>query len=179
MALANSDRCRGPVPVVGFCAPSGTGKTTLARYVIGLLSERGLRVGVIKQARDDFDVDQPGKDSHRLRAAGVERLLLGSERQSALIVERDRQQEPELDELIGLLQHDALDVILIEGYSDAQVPKIELYRSGGDDSQRCRPRDAYVIAIATDDASEECSLPVLDINDPWQVTEFIVGLCKA
>ena len=50
------------VPVLGFAAPSGTGKTTLLRAVIGLLKARDLRVGVAKQARDDFDIDQPGKD---------------------------------------------------------------------------------------------------------------------
>ena len=65
------------IPVLGFVAPSGTGKTTLLRYVIGLLNERGLRVGVVKQARSDFDVDKPGKDSYELRKAGIPPVIAG------------------------------------------------------------------------------------------------------
>ena len=36
------------VPLLGFIAPSGTGKTTLLTAVIPLLSQAGLRVGCIK-----------------------------------------------------------------------------------------------------------------------------------
>ena len=118
------------VPVLGFIAPSGTGKTTLLRYVIGLLREQQLQVGVIKQARSDFDVDIPGKDSYKLRKSGIERLLLGSEQRSALILEHrpEDQYEPDLNALLALLDQRALDIILVEGFSDTAYPKIELHR---------------------------------------------------
>ena len=54
-------------PLVGFCAYSGTGKTTLLSRLIPILREKGLRVGIIKHAHHHFDIDQPGKDSYELR----------------------------------------------------------------------------------------------------------------
>jgi molybdopterin-guanine dinucleotide biosynthesis protein MobB len=172
MALRNAQ-----VPVIGLCAPSGTGKTTLARCVIGLLCECGLRVGVVKQAREDFDVDIPGKDSYRLRKAGIERLLLGSERQSALILERAEPAEPDLDELLVQFDQRALDLILVEGFSGYPFPKIELYRQAIGRPPRF-PHDTWVIAVATDCTellarAPVAPVPVLDLNEPRVIVEFI------
>lgn len=163
------------VPVIGFIAPSGTGKTTLLRYVIGLLRERGLRIGVVKQARSDFDVDIPGKDSYQLRKAGIERLLLGSERQSALILEHKPAVEPDLNESLRLFDQQTLDIILVEGFSETAYPKIELYRQEVSTSPRY-PYDRSVIAVATDVSQLDTSLPLIDINNPWQVSDFVVDL---
>ena len=161
----------GSLPVLGFIAPSGTGKTTLLTRIIALLQARGLRVGVIKQARDDFDVDFPGKDSYELRKAGVERLLLASERKSALICEHPQGDDPQLQDLLALLDSDLLDLVLVEGFSQQAFAKIELYRQGGAPPRY--PHDPYVIALATD---HSCSapIPVLDINDPAAVANFVV-----
>lgn len=164
MTLANAR-----IPVLGFAAPGGTGKTTLLAQVIGLLNAQALRVGVIKQARDDFDLDQPGKDSFRLRRAGVERLLIAAERQSALIVELDEPREPMLDELLALLDQDALDLVLVEGFRDQPFPKIELYRGRGEPRY---PFDPWVVAVASDRVLDT-ALPRLDINDAAAVAEFV------
>ncbi len=159
----------GQAPVIGFSAPSGTGKTTLLTRVIRLLKEQGLQVGVIKQARDDFDVDIPGKDSYELRKAGVERLLLASEGKSVLIWERPG--EPELQDLLNLLDHDRLDLVLVEGFSEHHFPKIELFRQN--QAPIRYPDDSTVIALATDQ-TYSASIPVLDINNPQAVADFIV-----
>ena len=163
------------IPIIGFSAPSGTGKTTLLRYLVGALSEHGLRVGVVKQARNDFDIDRPGKDSYELRKAGVERLLLGSEKQSALITEHLPEQEPHLDELILLFDQDALDIILVEGFRDAPIPKIELHRADFSACKQYLPADPWVVAVASDTDSIQTDLPLFDINDPWTITEFIIA----
>ena len=47
-------------PMVGFCAWSGTGKTTLLTRLLPLLNEAGLRIAVVKHAHHSFDIDQPG-----------------------------------------------------------------------------------------------------------------------
>lgn len=161
------------VPVVGFVAPQGTGKTLLLRRVIPGLVAHQVRVGVIKQARNDFDIDQPGKDSFRLRAAGVERLLVTSLDKSALILEHLDATEPELNELLGFLHQDELDVVLVEGFSQQAVPKIALQRAGS--RLLCYPHDPWVIAVATDCLDNaQFSVPVLDINAPDTVVEFLL-----
>lgn len=163
------------IPVLGFVAPSGTGKTTLLRYVIGLLRERGLRIGVVKQARNDFDVDQPGKDSYELRKAGIPRLLIGSERQSALIMEHPDGTDPDLNELLLQFDQSSLDLILVEGFKEYPFAKIELYRNATKPPQYFN--DEQVIAIATDVEAFSADIPVLDINDPWTVADFVLDYC--
>lgn len=157
-----------PTPVLGFVAPSGTGKTTLLSAVIRRLTDAGLRVGVIKQARIDFDLDQPGKDSDRLRRAGIERLLIAAEHQSALIIEPPEPHEPTLDELLALLEPDELDLVLVEGFREAPIPRIALCRSATPPSDD----DPRLIAIASD-RPLATRLPVLDIDDPAAVVEFV------
>lgn len=160
------------LPVIGFAAPSGSGKTTLLSGVIRELIGRGRCVAVIKQARDDFDLDQPGKDSHRLRAAGVERLLLASEHQSALIVEHSQPREPQLAELVTQLADDELDLVLVEGFRDQPLPKIEVYRG---QPQPRYPYDPWVIAVASDRALAS-ELPQFDVAAPVAVALFIDNL---
>ncbi len=68
------------VPLLGFAAYSGTGKTTLLTRLIPLLKAQGLRVGVIKHAHHKVDVDKPGKDSYELRKAGCGAGVAGHSR---------------------------------------------------------------------------------------------------
>ena len=63
------------VPVLGFAAYSGTGKTTLLVRLIPLLKQQGVRVAMVKHAHHEFDIDIPGKDSYELRKAGAEQML--------------------------------------------------------------------------------------------------------
>lgn len=161
------------VPVIGFIAPSGSGKTTLLRQVISLLSAQGRRVGVLKQARDDFDVDIPGKDSYELRKAGIERLLLASAEQLALIDEHPDGDDPQLCEALTLFMPDSLDLILVEGFASAAYPKIEIYRQGNATPRY--PTDPHIIAIATDWDALSTTLPLLNLNDPPAVAAFILA----
>ena len=85
------------LPIVGFAAFSGTGKTTLLKELLPLLSARGLRVGVVKHAHHSFEMDHPGKDSYELRKSGAAQMLIASRARWALVVERVRDREPRLD----------------------------------------------------------------------------------
>ncbi|MES9971861.1 MAG: molybdopterin-guanine dinucleotide biosynthesis protein B [Candidatus Thiodiazotropha sp.] len=166
-----------PVPLLGFAAYSGTGKTTLLRQVIPLLRESGLRLGVIKHAHHRVEVDQPGKDSYELRKAGANRVLLASARRWALMVDESQEGEPELSELLARLDCRVVDLVLVEGFRDLKFPKIELHRSALG-KPLLFPADQSIIAIASDNGiGEATDLPQLDLNDAAAIADFIHEYC--
>ena len=162
------------IPILGFCAYSGTGKTTLLRQIIPLLKQRGLRVSVIKHAHHDFDLDFPGKDSYELRKSGADQTVICTMTRMATITEFSRpDQEPDLQQIIDSLDHSRADIVLVEGYKDTRFPKIELHRAA-----LRKPylfdKDDSVIAIACDaQPPHDLSIPVLDINDIDSIAKFI------
>lgn len=163
----------GPA-LIGFAAPSGTGKTTLLRKVIPLLLARGVRVAVVKQARDDFDVDMPGRDSYELRKAGVARLLLASADCSVLVDEQPRGRGPDLTALLERIAPRELDLVLVEGFAGLSLPRILLHRTGCGAPPQA-PLDRGVLAVAGDrNDYGPLPVPVLDINDPAAVTGFLL-----
>lgn len=161
-------------PILGFAAFSGTGKTTLLVKVLPLLKERGLRVAMIKHAHHEFDIDQPGKDSHSLRKAGANPMLIGSRKRWALMVETPGQDEPRLDELLSHLDPTDLDLILVEGFKHVEFPKIELHRPALG-KPLLYPEDRSIIAVASDQPLDRPPpLPQLDLNDPEKIADFVV-----
>lgn len=162
------------VPILGFAAYSGTGKTTLLEKLLPLLRANDLRIGVIKHAHHRFDIDQPGKDSHRLRQAGASQMLVASRHRWALMVEtQTRAGEPDLDDLLRHLDQNELDIILVEGFKHEAFPRIELHRPALG-KPLLFPDDPHIIAVASDAAlSVATELPCLDINDPAQIAAFI------
>lgn len=158
-------------PVLGLAAWSGTGKTTLLVQLLPLLRARGLRIGVVKHAHHDFDIDHPGKDSYALRKAGAAQMLVASSRRWALMVEAPAPGEVSLIEMLGHLDRRALDLILVEGFRHAPFPKIELHRAELG-KPLLFPDDPSIMAVASD-RPVPTLLPQLDINDPAGVAGFI------
>lgn len=162
------------VPVLGFAAFSGTGKTTLLIKLLPMLKARGLRIGMIKHAHHSFDIDHPGKDSYELRKAGAEQMLIASRIRWALMVETDPPTEPRLQDLLPRLDQATLDLILVEGFKHERFPKIELHRPNLG-HPLLFPEDDSIIAVACDaPLPVRTSLPVLDLNDPGQIADFIL-----
>ena len=162
-----------PFPVVGLAAASGTGKTTLLLKVIPLLKSRGVRVALIKRAHHTFDTDKPGKDSYELRKAGASQVLVGSDHRWALVVENDLPKEPTLTDLLEKLHPDALDLVIVEGFKFAPIPKIEIHRpSLGHRCWQLPTRISSRLPPTTTD-SVRIGIPVLDLNRPEEITEFI------
>jgi molybdopterin-guanine dinucleotide biosynthesis protein B len=64
----------------GFVGHSGSGKTTLIERLLPRFMRARPRVSVIKEVRRDFDIDRPGKDSHRHREAGAFEVMIASDR---------------------------------------------------------------------------------------------------
>jgi molybdopterin-guanine dinucleotide biosynthesis protein B len=163
------------IPVLGFAAYSGTGKTTLLVKLLPLLKDRGLRIGMVKHAHHEFDVDKPGKDSYELRKAGADRVLVASSRRWALVVEREQEESPRLEDLVARIDGNGLDLILVEGFKREALPKIELYRPSLG-YPLMYPQDASIVAVASDHPlGEPITLPLLDLNEPQSIADFIVA----
>ncbi|MFM1891829.1 MAG: hypothetical protein RLZ44_906 [Pseudomonadota bacterium] len=164
-----------PIPVLGICAFSGTGKTTLLTAVLPLLRAWGLRVVVIKHAHHSFDLDYPGKDSYELRKAGAAQMLVASRQRVALIREYEHERaEPSLSDALAMVDPQGMDLVLVEGFKREDLPKIELCRPSRGKPLMCG-RDANIIAVASDGPVElPRDLPLLDLNSPPQVAAFIL-----
>jgi molybdopterin-guanine dinucleotide biosynthesis protein MobB len=164
-------------PLLGFAAYSGTGKTTLLKQLIPLLGESELRLGVIKHAHHQVDVDHPGKDSYELRKAGAGRVLLATSRHWALMVDEPKPREPDLDTLLERLDCKELDLVLVEGFRHLAFPKIELHRPAHG-KPLLFPDDPSVIAIASDTQIElQTNLPRLDLNNLHEIAKFVKDYC--
>ena len=163
------------LPLLGIAAWSGTGKTTLLEQLLPRLGERGLRVAVIKHAHHGFDVDQPGKDSHRLRQAGASPMLVASRARVALMMETPGREEADLAELIDMVRPQRPDLVLVEGFKAWPLPKLELYRPEVGKSLRVA-EDPWVRAVASD---APLTLPqdveALDLNDLAALTDWIAA----
>ena len=162
-----------PKPVLGFAAFSGTGKTTLLEKLIPLLTAKNIRIGMVKHAHHEFDIDKPGKDSYRLRKAGAGQILIASSQRQALMTENVTLEEPRLDELISRLDLDNIDLVLVEGFKHVPFPKIELHRKALG-KKLLHPGDPDIIAVASDHLTDCGELPALDINDIAAIAAFVI-----
>ncbi len=162
------------VPILGFAAYSGTGKTTLLTQLIPLLKNYGLRIALIKHSHHNFEIDKPGKDSYRLREAGATPVMLVSSHRRAIITEFDSILEPKLDDQLKALDQSGLDLILVEGFKAEKISKIELHRPSLK-KPLIFPNDNNVIAVATDSLLSHSNLPIiLDLNKPKLISNFII-----
>ncbi|MBF0622957.1 MAG: molybdopterin-guanine dinucleotide biosynthesis protein B [Magnetococcales bacterium] len=172
------------LPIMGFCAPSGTGKTTLMAQVINALSQMGVRVAAIKHGHHAADVDKAGKDSQRFRTAGANAVIFSGPERWFLIEELPQKKAPDLQQQVQLLRDlGGYDLILIEGYKNENHPKIAVVRKGVT-KQTAFKNLSHIVAVAVDEAMEIWpdppkgeegwdQLPVLSLNAPAQVAQFI------
>jgi len=158
----------------GFAGWSGSGKTTLIEKLIPLFVKRGLRVSLIKHAHHTFDVDVPGKDSYRHRHAGASEVLVTSSRRWVLMNELRGAQEPSFEEQIR--HFSPCDLLIVEGYKFAPIPKLEVYRAETGEGF-LHPKDQHIVAIATD-TKVDTKLPQLDLNGHEAIASFILGHLK-
>ncbi len=160
--------------VVGFAGFSGSGKTTLVERLIPALKSRGLRVSVVKHAHHSFDIDHLGKDTHRHREAGAFEVVVASSKRLALIREFEQPAKLTVHQLLAEL-YDGVDWVLVEGFKDSDLHKIEVWRAASAQPVRY-PHDDFIVAIATDSPTElpEATLrPVMDLNDANSVAQWL------
>ncbi|MDR5860365.1 molybdopterin-guanine dinucleotide biosynthesis protein B [Halomonas eurihalina] len=161
--------------LLGIAAWSGTGKTTLLEQLLPALRQRGLRVAVIKHAHHDFDVDQPGKDSHRLRQAGATPMLVASRARIAMMLETPDREEADLAQLIEMVRPQAPDLILVEGFKAWPLPKLELYRSELGKPPRAA-QDPWIKAVAAKGGAQPpAGVERLDLDDLGALVDWVAA----
>lgn len=162
--------------VVSFAGYSGSGKTTLVEQLIGCLRVRGLRVSVVKHAHHNFDVDTPGKDSWRHREAGAFEVVVASNQRLVLQRQFEKSTQLSVHHLLAEV-YDGVDWVLVEGFKQSDLLKIEVWRE--DSKQPARYiEDDFVVAIATDSPlalPEKTQRPVLNLNDPDAICEWLLA----
>ena len=155
--------------IYGVIGWKNAGKTSLMERLVAEFTARGYTVSTIKHVHHDVDLDQPGKDSHRHRAAGAREVILAGAHRFALMAEH-RAGEPPLAQVISRLN--PVDLVLIEGYKRDSHPKIEVWRAeAGHDL--IQPNDPTIRAVAADSALPTLNVPHLDLNDTGQIADFI------
>lgn len=162
--------------VVGFAGYSGSGKTTLVERLIPVFRLQGLRVSVVKHAHHRFDIDQAGKDTYRHREAGAFEVVVASNQRLALMREFEQPTELSVHHLIAEL-HDGVDWVLVEGFKDSDLLKIEVWRAQANKPARYVD-DHFIAAIATDSPDalpQATALPVLDLNDADAVVNWLIA----
>jgi len=160
-----------PMKVFGIAGYSGSGKTTLLEKLIPQFTARGLKVSVIKHAHHGFDIDRPGKDSYRHREAGASEVLLSCNDRWALMHEQRDDSDVTLEDLLDRLS--PCDLVLIEGFKQEPVPKLEVYRPENGKPPLFPERDD-IVAVATD-APIATQLPKLPLDDMSAIAEFVMN----
>lgn len=157
--------------VYGVIGWKNAGKTSLMERLVAEITGRGFTVSTVKHVHHDVDLDQPGKDSHRHRAAGASEVVLASARRFALLREH-RGPEPGMAEVLARLA--PVDLVLVEGYKRDPHPKVEVWRAETG-HPLIQPGDPLVRAVASDSDPGPLPVPLLDLNDSRAVADFILG----
>lgn len=161
--------------VFGLAGYSGSGKTTLLEELIPRLNAAGLRVSLIKHAHHRFDIDQPGKDSYRLRDAGCSEVLLVSDNRWVLMHELRGAPEPAFEDQIARFSE--CDLILVEGFKNTPIPKLEVHRPSIGKPLIAGSGVETIVAVATDEPGvvrQQTGVPILDLNDRDAIANFIL-----
>ena len=162
--------------VVGFAGYSGSGKTMLVEQLIPIFRMQGMRVSVVKHAHHRFDIDHVGKDTYRHREAGAFEVVVASDKRLALIREFEQPAQLTVHQLIAEL-YDGVDWVLVEGFKESDLLKIEVWRAESRKPARYMDDD-FIVAIATDSPEQlpqATGLDVLDLNDPDSVVSWLTA----
>ena len=156
--------------VFGIAGYSGSGKTTLIEKLLPEITRRGLKVSVIKHAHHGFDIDRPGKDSYRQREAGASEVMITSGQRWALLHELREEPEPSLKDYLA--RFSPCDLVLVEGFKNEPVPKLEVHRLANGKAPLF-PENPHVLAVATD-AELVTVLPQFALNDAAAMADFVL-----
>jgi len=154
--------------VFGVTGWKNAGKTTLVERLVAEFVRRGWTVATVKHAHHAVDIDQPGTDSFRHRAAGASEVALVGGQRYAIMREGP---EPTLAEVLARLA--PADLILVEGFKREPHPKIEV--RAGEVGPALAASDPAICAIASDTRPAETHLPWFRRDDVAAIADFIAA----
>ena len=156
--------------LIGLAGWSGSGKTTLLARLIPALIARGHTVSTVKHAHHAFDIDTPGKDSHRHRLAGAQEVLVSSDQRWALMHELRGAPEASLAQLLTHLA--PVDLVIVEGFKRDSHPKIEIHRREVG-KPLLHPDDPHIVAVASDTLLPHATVPTVDLDDTEAIADLV------
>lgn len=162
-----------PYPVIGIAGWKKSGKTTLTVRLVEELTRRGYKVATVKHAHHDFQIDDGPTDSARHRKAGAREVAIVSARRWAIVHEIGEADEPDLEDVLSWLS--PADIVVVEGYKTAPIPKIEARRREARQHTPLAHTDPFVIAIAADHPVDETRIPVFSLDDIGAIADFVVA----
>ena len=158
--------------VIGIAGWSGAGKTTLLTRVIPRLTARGLRVSTIKHAHHDFDIDQPGKDSHTHRVAGATEVLISSANRFALM--HELRGAPRAGRSTRCWKSSRRSISCWSRASSARRIRSSKSFAPRSASRCSHPDDPNIVAIASD-GPVAARVPVVSLDDIEAVADILVA----
>ena len=158
-------------PVIGIAGWKNSGKTTLTVRLISEFTQRGIAVASIKHAHHDLQFDAIDTDSARHQRAGATNVIVVGP--NAWAIGTDVQSTPPPDLKNSLARLSSADLIIVEGYKTAPIPKIEVRRAAQPDRRPLAPDDPAIIAIAADHNTHTGQLPVFALDDIAAIANFI------
>jgi molybdopterin-guanine dinucleotide biosynthesis protein B len=152
--------------VICFVGRPHVGKTTVLEKVIPTLIERGYRVAAVKHSPHPHELDQPGKNSHRLRQTGVEAVITVTPEMTAEY--RQTPQPLTLAEVAARYQD--CDLVIAEGFNGSPFPTVEVLRS--DVSMELRAPAERRVAVVSD-APVEADCRWFSFEEVSALTDFL------
>lgn len=162
----------GSAPVIGVAGWKKSGKTTLVERLVAEFTRRGLKVSTVKHAHHEFQIDDAATDSARHRRAGAAQVAIVSSNRWAIVNELRDTPEPSLQDVLDKLE--PCDLVLVEGYKAAPIPKIEARRRDGHAGRPLAEDDPNVIAIASDHEIVDAKIPRFALDDISTIADFIL-----
>lgn len=156
---------------IGIVGWKNSGKTTLVERLVPILIRRGHRVATVKHTHHALRALDGGTDGERHARAGASEAIVIAPATWEISGRPRAGPPPDLTQLRARLG--GVDLVLVEGFKSAPIPKIEVRRRASSIREPLAPGDANVIAIAADYPVNASGLPLFDLDDAEGIAAFV------
>jgi molybdopterin-guanine dinucleotide biosynthesis adapter protein len=159
------------VPIIGLTGRSKVGKTTMAVKLMEELKRRGYRLAAIKHTAHQVEFDRAGKDTDLMYRTGAEAVALASLDQLGMYMSAA---VPWTPAEIAARLFPQVDLVLVEGYSGASMPRIGLLRQGV--AEDLPTRKGLIAVVA--DFKVDFSIPTYSYDQVAEIADLLEQYIK-